>query len=226
MIRDASAGELIQLLDQLDESVDIEAKEISEDSLGRSVWETVCAFSNEPGLDGGTLLLGVRKVEELFTFYEASGVGDLDKLINDLASGAASVFNVPVRLNIVAEKVGDANVIRVDVPEAHVSQKPVYLKNLNLPRGAMRRIGSSDQHCTQDDLIAFFHSKANEPHDTHVVSDVTFSDIDLDALAVDILRLQQVYLFSRADTIYGGTNEIQLNLIAERGLGMPREARG
>lgn len=41
----------------------------------------------------------------------------------------------------------------------------------------------------------------------------------------DILRLQQVFFFSRADTIYAGTNEIQLNLIAERGLGMPREPR-
>jgi alkylation response protein AidB-like acyl-CoA dehydrogenase len=39
-------------------------------------------------------------------------------------------------------------------------------------------------------------------------------------------RLQQVFLFSRADTIYAGTNEIQLNLMAERGLGMPREPRG
>jgi len=39
-------------------------------------------------------------------------------------------------------------------------------------------------------------------------------------------RLQQVFLFSRADTIYGGSNEIQLNLIAEQGLGMPREPRG
>ena len=38
-------------------------------------------------------------------------------------------------------------------------------------------------------------------------------------------RLQQVFYFSRADTIYAGTNEIQLNLIAERALGMPREAR-
>lgn len=35
-------------------------------------------------------------------------------------------------------------------------------------------------------------------------------------------RLQQVWLSSRADTIYAGTNEIQLNLIAERALEMPR----
>lgn len=34
--------------------------------------------------------------------------------------------------------------------------------------------------------------------------------------------LRRVWLFSRSDTIYAGTNEIQLNLIAERALGMPR----
>ena len=35
-------------------------------------------------------------------------------------------------------------------------------------------------------------------------------------------NLQRLWLESRADTIYAGTNEIQLNLIAERALGMPR----
>jgi len=39
-------------------------------------------------------------------------------------------------------------------------------------------------------------------------------------------RLQGIFMFSRADTIYAGTNEIQLNMMAERGLGMPKEPRG
>lgn len=64
---------------------------------------------------------------------------------------------------------------------------------------------------------------------------------DLGELAMDVLgqagevaagdayewnMLPNMFLFSRSDTIYGGTNQIQRNLIAERGLGLPREPRG
>jgi len=38
-------------------------------------------------------------------------------------------------------------------------------------------------------------------------------------------RLQQVFLASRAESIYGGTTQIQLNTLAERVLGLPREPR-
>jgi alkylation response protein AidB-like acyl-CoA dehydrogenase len=61
---------------------------------------------------------------------------------------------------------------------------------------------------------------------------------DLGVLAMDVVgkaglvapdgdfdEWQRLYLFTRADTIYGGSNEIQRNIIAERVLGLPREAR-
>ena len=38
-------------------------------------------------------------------------------------------------------------------------------------------------------------------------------------------RLQRMYLFTRSDTIYAGSNQIQRNIISERALGMPREPR-
>ncbi len=59
-------------------------------------------------------------------------------------------------------------------------------------------------------------------------------EIAMDVLGRDGLTLtdgefdewQRLYLFSRADTIYGGSNEIQRNIIAERVLGLPREVKG
>jgi len=47
----------------------------------------------------------------------------------------------------------------------------------------------------------------------------------IEAGGYELSALQRMYLFTRADTLYGGTNEIQRNIIAEKALGLPRDPR-
>lgn len=49
--------------------------------------------------------------------------------------------------------------------------------------------------------------------------------LTVEAEPYELSDLQSLFLFSRADTIYGGSDEVQRNVIAERVLGLPKEAR-
>ena len=41
----------------------------------------------------------------------------------------------------------------------------------------------------------------------------------------ELTALQRLFLFTRSDTIYGGSNQIQRNIIGERALGLPPEPK-
>lgn len=71
---------------------------------------------------------------------------------------------------------------------------------------AMRVLGSSS-------LIGPEATSEGEPND---ITDPEHLELD---------PWQRLFLFTRADTIYGGSNEVQRNIISERVLGLPREAR-
>ena len=176
--------DLLRELNELDEHPTLEAKTCAGDDLGESFFETVCAFANEPDLGGGRLVLGVAKSsEDFFGGYEVVGVGNPDKLLQDIATGCANRFNHPVRPRAFSETHQGKVVIIVEVDEFSPAQKPLYFAKHHLPRGAWRRIGSTDQRCTDDDLVLFFGNRQGDSYDLSVLANATIEDLDPEAIA-------------------------------------------
>jgi len=173
--------ELIEQLNFLDESTTLEAKKCRE-HVDKSFFETVCAFSNEPNLGGGVILLGLTRIENEDLLYQVTGVDDADSISCEIASGCASQFNQPIRPEIHAESIDGKTVLAVQIPEFPAASKPVYFKNRHLPVGAFRRIGASDQHCTEDDLIVFYSEKNTRTLDITSMPGAAMRDIDPDAV--------------------------------------------
>jgi alkylation response protein AidB-like acyl-CoA dehydrogenase len=111
-------------------------------------------------------------------------------------------------------------VIRQRIADAHVGLKTMRYNSMRMLSGG------EDGSLQKEALIyklywATWHRDLGE-----LAMDVLGQEAEiLEAGPYELSRLQSMYLFVRADTIYGGTNEIQRNIIAERGLGMPKEPR-
>lgn len=154
-MQEQTAQALFTILNQQDECDWIEAKGGHEAS--HSVMETVCAFCNEPGLGGGYILLGVAEEKaSLFPTYKTSDIKDPDKSQRDFISQCSSMFNMPIRPKVSVEQVHGHRVVKIRVDELSPNLKPLYFKADGLPSGAYRRIGSTDQRCTEDDLSVFY----------------------------------------------------------------------
>jgi alkylation response protein AidB-like acyl-CoA dehydrogenase len=112
--------------------------------------------------------------------------------------------------------------IRQRIAKAHTELKIMRYNSMRMLSGQ----GGGDGSLQKEALIyklfwATWHRSMGE-----LAMDVMGPESEiLDGGPYELSRLQSMYLFVRSDTIYGGTNEIQRNIIAERGLGMPKEPR-
>ena len=151
--------------------------------LVTACWKTVSAFANEPGLGGGYIVCGVElRPGALFLDYHIVGVTNPNKIQSDLVDRCRSAFNTPIRPQIQVENIEGKTVVVAYIAEAPPQDKPLYLKSEGLPKGAFRRIGSSDQHCTDDDIALFYQSRDHRTFDGSVVVDTEIDDIDPQAL--------------------------------------------
>jgi ATP-dependent DNA helicase RecG len=128
--------QLLERLQSCDECQRIEAKE-SKSTLGSSALETISAFSNEPDLGGGYLVLGLKKNDQgSATRYSIVGVENPDKIQCELATLAASAFNFQIRPEIKVESVKGKSLIIAFITESFCREKPVFIKKYGEERGA------------------------------------------------------------------------------------------
>ena len=176
-----TAKELFDELNSWDENRRIEAKSAS--AVGKSMMETVCAFANEPGLRGGYLLLGAKRTgltEDGKPVYAPENIENTDKIQSDFVAMCNSMFNVRIRPIINVEEYQGKMVIVAKIEELPESQKPAYFAKRGLPEGAFRRIGPSDEKCSEEDMYLFYQSA--DTYDSCIVDDADLDDIDENAL--------------------------------------------
>jgi alkylation response protein AidB-like acyl-CoA dehydrogenase len=113
--------------------------------------------------------------------------------------------------------------IRQRIAQAHAELKIMRCNSMRMLSGQNNSDGALQKEALIYKLFwATWHRSLGE-----LAMDVMGPECEiLEGGPYALSRLQSMYLFVRSDTIYGGTNQIQRNIIAERGLGMPREPKG
>ncbi len=126
-------------------------------------------------------------------------------------------------LRIARENGGAADpALRQRIADAHVGLRIMRFNSMRMLSG-----GGDDGSLSREAMIYKLYWATWHRNLGKLAMDVLGPESEiLDAAPYALNRLQSLYLFTRADTIYGGTNQIQRNIIAERALGMPKEPRG
>ncbi len=116
----------------------------------------------------------------------------------------------------------DDPAIRARIAEAHIGLKIMRYN-------AMRTLsaGGDDGALQRSAMIYKLYWSSWHRNLGNLAMDVLGPEAEpIESEPYELSQLQSLFLFTRADTIYGGTNQIQRNIIAERALGLPREPRG
>ena len=196
--------QLIELL-RRHEWRDVEFKEARR-SVPRDAYETVSAFANT---EGGHLVFGVR---ENGREMEIVGVLDVDKVQSEFLSTLRQPDKLSVVVDVEEElhRHGDSDLLIFYVPEAHRSQKPVFL-NGNVGRSFVRS-GGSDVRCSDQERNRFLLDAAVERPDGLAV------DLDLrTAFDPDAIRWYRAVYETRPDNRSCATLS-DTDFLAEMGL--------
>jgi predicted HTH transcriptional regulator len=135
----------LERIDEYREDNQIEAK-AAQGGLPDTLWDSYSAFANT---DGGCILLGVKERED--HTLKVVGLKDAAKMKKDFWNMVNNRQKISVNLmtehRVRIEKVGDKEIIVLEVPRADRTSRPVY-KGMDPRIGTYRRNDEGDYLCS------------------------------------------------------------------------------
>lgn len=194
------------------EGADVEYKS-AKGGLPSTVWETYSGFANT---GGGTLYLGITQTDADSLDIHGLPLADAEKLrtdfwntlnnrgkvsINLLNNGDVTLMPLPDTGNIV---------IRIHIPPASRTQKPVYVGQ-NPLSGTYRRYHEGDYRCNEDEVRRMFADQSNEAADSRILQHFGWDDLDRDSIRQFRNR------FASRDPYHAWLEEDDLGLLTKLG---------
>ncbi|MBD2568418.1 RNA-binding domain-containing protein [Anabaena lutea] len=173
-------------IEELAEGCDIEAKEASgkdgKGELPKSFFESYSAMANTYG---GVIFLGIE--EKPKGKFNATGIVIPERVLKNLWDGLNNRQRVSV--NLLTDKMVELidiqgkQVLRIQVPRAKRSQRPVYVAQ-NPITGTYRRNHEGDYHCDEETVKRMLAEQVEEVRDARLLENYGFDDIDQNTLKI------------------------------------------
>ena len=142
-------------------------------------WPSYSSFANT---DGGVIVLGVREMDGK---REIEGLADSEKIVADLWNAVNNPDKVSANVlfneSIYSVDVDGKTVVVVEVPRAERTVRPVFVGS-DVFKGAYRRNGEGDYHCSRETVEGMIRDKCAETADNCVLDELTVSDLDADSI--------------------------------------------
>lgn len=167
-------------LQDLAEGVDLEVKRATgrdgRGELPRSFFESYVAMANTAG---GVILLGIEEEER--GVFNVLGISEPDRVLTSLWNGLNDRHQVS--LNLLADRMvtvvelAGRRVIRIQIPRAGRTQRPVYVGK-NPLEGTYRRNYDGDYRCDQGTVKRMLAEQVEDERDGRILEGFTFEDVD------------------------------------------------
>ncbi|MBO6167603.1 MAG: putative DNA binding domain-containing protein [Kiritimatiellae bacterium] len=142
-------------------------------------WPSYSAFANT---DGGTIILGVREKDGK---REVEGLPDVEKTVTDIWNAVNNAekisANVLFNESVYTVEVDGKQLVVVEVPRAERTVRPVFV-GADVFKGAYRRNGEGDYHCSRETVEGMIRDKCAETADNCVLDELTIADLDADSI--------------------------------------------